>query len=386
MTSLNLSEYQELFENMYATQPQDIFFAPGRVNLMGDHIDYNGGNVLPAALSLGIYALVSLRNDTKLVLNSLNLPGQVELDLKNLETKKDTKSWTNYVQGVALFLQKKGISLKGANILLVSTLPQGAGLSSSAALEILVGYLFLHYAEFKMDLVDLALLCQKVENEFIGVNCGIMDQFSVAMGKKDHAILLNTETLKYRYIPVSLKEHQFLIIHTGKKRELSHSHYNERRRECELALSELKKRQGIQKLVDADFHEAEKILKDKKLHQRVRHVVSENKRVTEFSIALEKGDVKKLGQIMNESHNSLKKDYEVTGVELDTLQSLCTAHPACLGCRMTGAGFGGAVVALVEKSAKEDFAEKVVSEYQKHITLKPTIYTFNISDGVGKIL
>ncbi|MCS6984410.1 MAG: galactokinase [Leptospiraceae bacterium] len=383
MREAALNDLEEIFENLYGRPRRFIFFSPGRVNLIGDHIDYNGGNVLPAALSKGIYALLAPREDNKLILNSLSLPGQLEVDLNKLEHKEESYTWANYIRGVGYFLQKRGVSLKGADVLIASTLPAAAGLSSSAALEVLAARFFLYLAGREMDPIEIALMCQQVENQYVGVNCGIMDQFSVTMGKKDHAILLNTQNLSYRYIPVSLGDYQFLILHTGKKRELAHSQYNQRRQECEEALEKLKKRQGIQNLVEAEIDDARKVLGESVLFRRVRHVVSENQRVFAFARSLERGEVSELGRLMNESHLSLKNDYEVTGVELDTLQKLCVSHTGCVGCRMTGAGFGGAVVALVKKAERDVFSQEVMAEYMKIIANKPSVYDVEISDGAS---
>ncbi len=386
MSLFDLEHAAELFETMYGQPHSRLFFAPGRVNLIGDHIDYNGGRVLPAALSLGIYALVRPRDDERLVLNSLSMPGYATVALNTIEEQSPNSSWTSYVIGVALYLTRRKIKLQGADILFASTLPAASGLSSSAALEVLTGFVLQYLAgQERIDLVDLARMCQKVENEFIGVNCGIMDQFSVALGKKDHAILLDTNSLEFEYVPVKLREHQFIIIHSGKKRELAESKYNERRSECDSAFSVLQLRQGIDNLCQADVREAEILLRNPTLHRRVRHVVSENERVVQSVIALKKNDLETFGRLMNESHLSLKEDYEVTGKELDALQSACVAMKECLGARMTGAGFGGCVVALIDKSMQDSFIEGVRHSYQNATGLKPVFMIVDIDDGVRLI-
>jgi galactokinase len=349
----------------------EFFFSPGRVNLIGEHIDYNGGLVLPAALSLGISAAVRRRNDGIVRLRSGNEKGEAQINLTESISAGIIPKWANYPAGVMKYLIDAGHKL--------------SGLSSSAALEVLSAYMMLFpEGEHNIDRVKTALLCQKVENEFIGVNCGIMDQFAVAMGKKDNAILLNTNNLIYEYIPFELGNYRLLIMNTKKPRELSDSKYNERRAECDAVLEIIKQTKPANNLCEVDIEDLISI-KDPVLRKRARHVITENKRVEKSVRALKNGEIARFGHLMSASHDSLKNDYEVSGFELDTIVEQALNQPSCLGARMTGAGFGGCAIALVEESGIESFSDKVISGYKKLTNLAGEIYISIIEDGVKKL-
>jgi galactokinase len=362
----------------------EFFFSPGRVNLIGEHIDYNGGLVLPAALSLGICAAVKRRDDGIVRLRSANESSWADIKLDKI-IKSDSIRWANYPAGVIKYLMDEGNELAGCDIYISSDLPESSGLSSSAALEVLTAYMMLYpLGPEKIDRVRISLLCQKVENEFIGVNCGIMDQFAVALGKKDNAILLNTNTLEYKYIPFKLGKCRLLIMNTKKKRELADSKYNERRAECDAALSIIQKSRPIKTLVEADAEDLI-LIKDPVLRKRARHVITENKRVQKSVTALENGELATFGNLMCASHDSLKTDYEVTGMELDTIVAEALSLPSCLGARMTGAGFGGCAIALVQEHAIESFTETVLKNYKARTGLDGEIHVSVIEDGVKSI-
>ncbi|MGI6642922.1 MAG: galactokinase [Bacillota bacterium] len=362
------------------------YFAPGRVNLIGEHIDYNGGVVLPAALSLGICAGVRLRSDGVVRVRSDNEAGCVEVDLAKPVVYDARHGWANYPKGVVAYLQKDGFILSGCDIVYRGDLPVGAGLSSSAAIEVLTAYLFLYPKMADgIDRAYLARLCQRVENEYIGVGCGIMDQFAVANGRANHAILLDCESLQHEYVPVSLGNYSLVIINTGKKRALGESRYNERRAECQEALKIIQRHRDVPNLCQATLEDANRWIDDPILLKRARHVISEHLRTIEASRQLAAGNLGEFGRLLTASHKSLKEDYEVSGFELDTVVALALASNSCLGARMTGAGFGGCAIALVSKDDRERFQNFVGSTYTKRTGLRPEFYVTEIGDGVRRI-
>jgi len=382
---MDVKNLKIIFEEEYGKSNQKLqcFFAPGRVNLIGEHIDYNGGYVFPAALSLGIYGLLRLRDDQKIQLRSTNAVEKVCVDLQEAILYKEEEGWGNYPKGVIKSLQDKGYSLGGYDILFSGNLPDGAGLSSSAALLVLATFMLRWAAGDKdMDRVEIAKFSQKVENEFIKVNCGIMDQFAVAMGQEDCAILLDCETLTYKYIPCVLGKYSLVIMNTNKKRELAESNYNQRRKECEEALALIRNHTSVANLCQALPKDITAYLTDDVLKRRATHVVSENRRVLLATQLLEQGNMIAFGKLMTESHESLKNDYEVTGLELDSIVTEALIAPGCIGARMTGAGFGGCAIALVENSKLEDFKERVAKGYNKTTGLTPDFYEASIADGV----
>ena len=366
------------------------FFSPGRVNLIGEHTDYNGGNVFPCALSFGTYGVISLRNDKKVRMYSSNFEdiGIIEFDLDNISYEK-SHDWVNYPKGVIDVMKKHGYDINiGFDIAVYGNIPNGAGLSSSASLELLIAVMMDNLFELKIDRVDLVKFSQEAENKFVGVNCGIMDQFAIGMGKKNNAILLDCNTLKYNYCPVELKDEILVIANTNKRRGLADSKYNERRSECEQALEELKTKLNINSLGELsieDFENNKNLIDSEIRIKRAKHAVYENQRTLMAKEALAKNDLSTFGKLMNESHISLRDDYEVTGLELDTLVELAWNHEATIGARMTGAGFGGCTVALVKKDRAQDFIEKVGQGYKEKIGYEASFYIANIGDGTREI-
>ncbi len=381
--------------NVYGGPPEDVwvFFAPGRVNLIGEHTDYNGGLVLPAAISLGIYAAVRFDGGDSITFTSLNEPGSVTVPVRGQASFDPSHGWANYPKGVLKCILEERFDLRGCKVLYWADLPVGAGLSSSAALELVTAYLLLYpLVGDSADRIHLATLCRRAENEFVGVECGIMDQFIVAMGKRDSAILLDCATLDYRYVPVRLGDYQLVIMNTAKKRALGESKYNERRAECERCLEVINRGERAagrarapgryRALAHVPLEEAQRYLNDEVLFKRARHVITENKRTLEAARCLPAGSVRRFGRLMIESHESLRDDYEVTGRELDAIVEESLRFEGCVGARMTGAGFGGCAIALVEKGRVEEFLAPVSRSYRARTGLEPYFYTCSIVDGV----
>lgn len=372
------------FHNRYHKNPEYIFFSPGRVNIIGEHIDYNGGNVLPCAISLGTRVAIAKNADKRFRFQSLNFPESAELHLQSSYSKTG-KEWFNYPLGVINEFIQNGQSISGLDMLFHGDLPIGAGLSSSASVEVLIAFALNEMFQCNISGKNLALLSKKVENEFIGVSCGIMDQFSVAKGKKDKAILLNCDTLEYEYIPFEVDDYDLIIIDSNKKRTLADSKYNERFAECGAALKLLRKELNVENLCDvsiATFEMKRHLIADPILQKRVLHVISENARVTDSVIALKTNDLSVLGKLMYASHQSLKDLYEVSGKELDTIVEFCKTFKDCIGARMTGAGFGGCAIALVKKKNFGEFAEKISDYYEEKIGYKPDVFASEVGDGV----
>ncbi|MDQ7826196.1 MAG: galactokinase [Candidatus Eremiobacteraeota bacterium] len=385
-------QLQENFKKIFGAHDHPrYFFAPGRVNLIGEHTDYNGGNVFPCALDIGTYALALPRKDEVIRCYSENFPatGIIDFTLDSL-IKEDRHDWANYPKGVLRVMADKGHRLSnGLDILFYGTIPNGAGLSSSASIEVLMATVVRHYGNFA-DLPgeELALLCQKAENQFIGVKCGIMDQFVIAMGKTDHAILLDCNTLSYQYAPLKLGEHLIVIANTNKKRGLAESRYNERRAECDHALSQLQTRVPVKSLCELDVAQLEKVrdvVTSPVEYKRVFHAVSENQRTLAAFKALQINDLTTFGELMNQSHISLRDYYEVTGKELDSLAAAAWNHTGCTGSRMTGAGFGGCTVSLVNKNQVDDFIRCVGADYRHSTGLEADFYVVKAGNGAGEI-
>ena len=384
---MDISQLQQIFQEQYGTSSQAMhcFFAPGRVNLIGEHIDYNGGFVFPAALSLGIYGMLRLRSDCIINLKSMNASLEVTVDLQQSIVYNIQDGWGNYPKGVIKHLLESGYSLGGYDILFSGNLPDGAGLSSSAAMLVLTAFMLRYAGGAHIDRIELAQMCQVVENEFIKVKCGIMDQFAVAMGQKDSAILLNCQTLNHQYIPFVLGKYCLVIMNTNKKRELAASKYNQRRDECEQILALIRRHRPVASLCQVLFTEIKEYIADEVLRQRAYHAVSENARVLLAAKRLEQGDIISFGILMTESHTSLRDDYEVTGLELDSIVDHALKAAGCIGARMTGAGFGGCAIALVERAMLENFKFVVSQGYQRDTGLIPEFYATDIVDGVKKI-
>lgn len=381
-----IKEFKDIFE----VPGEALFFSPGRVNLIGEHTDYNGGMVFPCAITFGTYAVVSKRTDScmRLFSNNFKEKGIIDVALQTLHyDKKD--DWANYVKGVLYFLQQEGFEIPcGLNILIEGNIPNGAGLSSSASLEVLTGMILKETFQLSISMLGIIKLSQKAENQFVGMNCGIMDQFIIGMGKKDHAIALNTDTLEYTYAPVQLKQASIVIMNTNRQRGLTDSKYNERRAECEHALSQIQTVVKIKHLCDLKETEFEKVqhaITSPVERKRARHAVLENIRVKKAIAALKKNDIEEFGALMNASHISLRDDYEVTGIELDTLVESAWHQSGTIGARMTGAGFGGCAIAIVRNDDIEDFTAAVRREYTQAIGYEPDFYIASIGDGAGKL-
>lgn len=367
------------------------YFSPGRVNLIGEHTDYNGGHVFPCALTIGTYGIARMREDRKLRFYSMNFEslGIVETSLDDLVYQEEA-NWTNFPKGVIWAFQEKGYPVsQGMDLLLFGNIPNGSGLSSSASVEVLVGVILKDMFDFPaVSMTDIALYGQYAENKFNGMNCGIMDQFAIAMGKKDHAIFLDTSTLHYEYAPIRLKHARIVISASNKKRRLTDSKYNERRSECETALSQLQEVADIQslgELSEAEFEKIKGAIFDPVKVKRARHAVYENQRTLKAAAALKAEDLATFGELMNDSHISLRDDYEVTGLELDTLVEAAWQQPGVIGSRMTGAGFGGCTVSIVKEEAVEAFIENVGNIYKDKIGYAADFYVVDIGDGARRL-
>jgi len=378
-----LRKFEEVFGDLEGVK---VFFAPGRVNLIGEHTDYNGGHVFPCALTIGTYAAARVRNDRMLQFYSMNFEqlGVIGSTLDGLKPEKEA-DWTNYPKGVMWAFEEKGMKIPyGMDILLCGNIPNGSGLSSSASVEVLTGFILRDFFGFEVSNQDLALIGQFSENNFNGVNCGIMDQFAIAMGKKDHAIFLDTADLSYTYAPVKLEGAKIVIACSNKKRGLGDSKYNERRSECETALAELQQVVEIKSLGELSeeaFEENKSAIKDEIRVKRAKHAVYENRRTLQAVEALQANNIGLFGQLMNASHVSLRDDYEVTGIELDTLVEEAWKVEGVIGSRMTGAGFGGCTVSIVKDEAIESFIQKVGTAYEAKIGYAADFYVVEVGDG-----
>ena len=382
-----LEKFAEVFGD---NEGAKVYFAPGRVNLIGEHTDYNGGHVFPAALTLGTYGVARKRKDRRLRFYTMNYNRVdiVESSLDNFVPLKKS-GWTAYPKGVMWAFKERGMEMdQGMDMLLKGTIPGSSGLSSSASVEVLTGFILRDLYGFQVTNQELALIGQYSENNYNGVNCGIMDQFSIAMGKKKHAIFLDTATLDFNYVPVKLKGARIVIACSNKRRGLGDSKYNERRSECEEALAELQKVIDINSLGELDEKEFERYryaIKDVTRLKRARHAVSENQRAIKAVEVLEKNDLEAFGKLMNESHVSLRDDYEVTGIELDTLVEEAWKIDGVIGSRMTGAGFGGCTVSIVKKDAIKKFIKKVGKAYKKKIGYEADFYVVKLGNGPKEI-
>ncbi len=378
-----LNKFAEVFGDAADAK---VYFAPGRVNLIGEHTDYNGGHVFPCALTIGTYGVAKKRADRRLRFYSMNFEnlGVIESSLDDLKPYKEA-DWTNYPKGVMWAFGEKGMEVpNGMDILLCGNIPNGSGLSSSASVEVLTGFILRDLFGFEVSNQELALTGQFSENKFNGVNCGIMDQFAIAMGKEGCAIFLDTADLSYEYAPVQLREAKIVIACSNKKRGLGDSKYNERRSECEEALAELQKVVDIKTLGDLNEEQFEAVKNaigsDVRI-RRARHAVYENQRTVKAVQALKENNIALFGELMNQSHDSLRDDYEVTGIELDTLVDEARKIDGVIGSRMTGAGFGGCTVSIVKDAAIEEFKEKVGSAYLKKIGYAADFYVVEVGGG-----
>lgn len=387
---MNKEELLKEYETTFGEKGKDVFFSPGRINVIGEHTDYNGGHVFPAAISLGVYGIYGPREDKKVRLFSGNVDGDiVEFNIDDTTVEKDDRFWTNYFKGMIAYLREKYDNIDhGFNLYIKANLPSGSGLSSSAAIEMLMGIILKDEFDLDVDRIALAKMGQRTENEFVGLNSGIMDQFACIMGKKDSAIFLDCNSLDYEYLPLALGDYEIIIMATNKEHTLTDSAYNNRVRECHNALEKLQKQLDIKSLGELDndtLDEYSYLINDETELKRARHAVSENQRTLRATKAMKTGDLAKLGRLINASHISLHYDYEVTGKELDTLVEASWKQPGVLGARMIGGGFGGSAIAIVKKSEAENFKQEVGKIYRDAIGYDASFYDAEIVDGTKRI-
>jgi len=387
------------FVRVYGGSEKDIrvYASPARINIIGEHIDYNGGKVFPAAIDRYLYVAIRKRKDSKIVYNDVRFPGTYEFDVNDSFAFDKKNDYANYLNGILSQLKAKNYRFdSGFEILMASNVPAGGGISSSSALECGFAYAVSDVFGFKIDRVEIAKLGQRSEHNFMGVNCGIMDQFIIATGKKNTAEMLDCATLEYEYAPLELGDYRFVVMNTNKVRKLSDSKYNERRSQCETALKILVDNgvkgldgcpiKALCELTPSKWEAVSHFVSDEILRKRARHCVYENQRVLDAVSALKAGDLKKLGLLLNASHESLKNDYEVTGLELDTLAETSQKQEGCLGSRMTGAGFGGCAIALVHKDKVASFIENVQKEYTAKVGYAAGFFQCETGDGVARVL
>lgn len=376
------------FKNIYNKEADYAYFSPGRVNLIGEHIDYNGGLVMPCAITFGTYLLISPNEDGLFRFRSLNFTDKLDIPVQGHYTKTG-ETWFNYPLGIIEYFLKDGHAVKGLDMLFYGDIPISSGLSSSASIEVVTAFALNELMSAGYSKLDLVKLSQSVENNFIGVNCGIMDQFAVAFGEKSKALMLNCNTLDYQAVPSNLGDYILAIINTNKPRKLAESKYNERVRECQEALAALNQELNIKYLCDIDaatFAQYQHLITDPIVLKRAKYVVEENDRVKLAAKTLSNNDLAGFGQLMYASHDALRDMYEVSGKELDTVEEFCKTYPDVAGARMTGAGFGGCAVAIVKGSAFEDFSGKVIAYYTEKIGYAPTVYKSLIGNGVGELV
>ena len=385
------AELTKAFTERYGAGTEEIMMiaSPARINIIGEHIDYNGGKVFPAAIDRYLYVLLRKRPDTKIIYDDIRFPGALEFSSTETFCYRRENQYANYLNGMLAMLQKGGYKLtSGFEVLFFSKLPAGGGISSSAALEVGFGRAVAELFGFKVDAVTLAKMGQESEHVFMNMQCGIMDQFSIAMGKKECAMLLDTATLEYEYVPLVLGDYRIVVMNSNKQRALVDSKYNERCAECMEGLALLQKIKPIYNLCDltsADLSAVEAAIADERIFKRVRHCITENERVLAAVAALKAGDLPKLGELLKASHDSLRRDYEVTGLELDTLADAANAEPCCLGARMTGAGFGGCAIALVQKDAIAEFTARVGNAYTEKTGLTASFFACEAGDGAHRV-
>jgi galactokinase len=386
---MDLKKFKESFFEKFGNREIEpvLFFSPGRVNLIGEHTDYNGGFVFPCALNYGTYLCLRKTSNKVMNFSTLNFTSDDSEEYNGLFINK-SKRWINYPLGVMNEFIKKGIELSGFELLYFGDVPNGAGLSSSASIEMVTAIAINNLFGAGLSTLEMVKMSQRAENEFVGMNCGIMDQFAVGFGKRDHAIFLNCDTLVYENVPVILNDNALIIINTNKRRGLTDSKYNERRGECDKAVEFLQKYKKISNLSELSVNETKVLsdyIKDPVVLKRAKHVITENGRVIEAVKVLKENNIARFGELMNQSHDSLKDDYEVTGTELDTLVYEARKLPGVIGTRMTGAGFGGCTVSIVKKSEIDNFIPSLKSAYTKITGLVPDFYLPEIGNGAGKI-
>lgn len=386
---MEIKDFTEKFFEKYGTREVKpaIFFSPGRVNLIGEHTDYNGGYVFPCALNYGTYLAVRKIAGNKIRFSTINFNEDAEKEVSGL-FKNETRSWINYPLGVINEFLKKNTGISGLELLYFGDVPNGAGLSSSASIEMVTAVALNDLFDAGISTLELVKMSQRAENQFVGMNCGIMDQFAVGHGRKDHAIFLNCDTLEFENVPVKLNGYSLIITNTNKRRGLTDSKYNERRGECEKAvelLQDYKKIKNLSQLTVNELNVLEKYIKDPVVRKRAKHVITENGRVLEAVRVLKANDITRFGQLMNKSHDSLKDDYEVTGNELDALVYEGRKLKGVAGTRMTGAGFGGCTVSIVKKEYVSEFISGLTEAYTKKTGLVPDFYTPEIGEGARRL-
>lgn len=387
---MKLEELKSAYEAAYQKPATDIFFSPGRVNLIGEHTDYNGGFVFPCALSFGTYLLLAINTEKKINFRSLNVEAVYSLELTQLTSPLPNKAWANYPLGVLAQFIKRGVAIEqGYDILFWGNVPAGAGLSSSAAMEVVTAFAFNELLGTGYDRTELAKIGQKAEHEFAGVMCGIMDQFASAQGKQDHAIYLNCDTLAFDLVPVKLEGIKVVVSNTHSPHHLDSGAYNDRVRQCQLAVQQISSVRPIKNLAEltqADFEQVEHAITDEVAHRRARHVVGEVQRTKDAVEALQHGNIELFGKLMTQSHISLRDDYEVTGLQLDSLAEAAWKVEGVIGSRMTGGGFGGCTVSLVRDESIPAFIEQVGAEYTEKTGLKADFYIAEIGDGAHRVM
>lgn len=380
--------FEKIFGNKEGTA---AYFAPGRVNLIGEHTDYNGGHVFPCALTFGTYAIARKREDklVRLYSNNFKQLGIIEFNVEQLINIEE-HDWANYPKGVIWAFGKEGINIEnGFEILFYGNIPNGAGLSSSASIELVTSVIIKDLFNLELDMIKMVQISKLAENKFIGVNCGIMDQFAIGMGKENCAILLDTNTLNYEYATIDLKDESIVIANSNKRRGLADSKYNERRAQCEEALKDLATELGIKslgELTKEEFEKYEYLIRSSVNVKRAKHAVCENQRTLKAVKALKENDIELFGLLMNASHVSLRDDYEVTGIELDTLVELAWKQKGVIGSRMTGAGFGGCTVSIVKNNCIDDFIKRVGEAYAEKIGYEASFYIAKVGEGAKKIV
>ena len=396
------AEFLDQFKKLYGScDGARLFTSPARINIIGEHIDYNGGKVFPAAIDRYMYFAIRKRNDTKIIYNDLQFDGTFEFDANEDFAYKKENSYANYLNGILSILKRRGCKFPcGFEVLISSTVPPAGGISSSSALECGFAYAVSELFGFEISRKDIALIGQQSEHEFMNVNCGIMDQFIIATAKDKTAELLDCATLDFEYVPLIMGDYRFVVMNTKKKRQLADSKYNERRSECENALAQLKEAAlplpagafsntrdlpNLCALTPEQFSATSSCIKDQTILRRARHVVTENERVIKAVAALKAGNLKELGELLRQSHASLRDDYEVTGIELDALADAANEQEGCIGARMTGAGFGGCAIAIVHKDKIDSFIQNVQSIYTKKIGHEAGFFACSPSDGTAEL-
>lgn len=380
-------EFFKLYGN--GEEPR-IFVSPARINIIGEHIDYNGGKVFPAAIDKYLYCAIRKRNDTSIIYNDLFFPGTFTFDINQTFAYDKQNDYANFLNGIVSCIKKKGYSFsQGFEVLIASNVPSAGGISSSSALECGFAWAVNQTFNFDISRKDIALIGQQSEHEFMNVNCGIMDQYIISTGKKDTAELLDCSKIQHEYIPLNLGDYRFIVMNTKKQRRLADSKYNERRNQCEKGL-EILRNAGYQlenlcSMKIDEFNQYGKVIEDPIIYKRVKHCVTEMNRVEKAVEALKADNLSLLGQLLYESHKSLKDDYEVTGIELDTLVDAASHQKGCIGARMTGAGFGGCAIALVHKNHIDEFIQNVQTEYTKKIGYGGAFFACSSGDGVKEL-